>query len=217
MNRRVLTAAFLTTLTALSVLVAACGSSASSGATNGRFPPAPGFEGSDGDDDDDGAGDDDDDGGTEVTPTPSETVPVGTATPDPTISPEPTPVPCTATPEDMDCDGIPDVEDNIPCESFTLTITNQDVSSASILLNGEEVASTNDFPNTAPIVRTINPVSGTNVLSIGGKLAGSPGDELRFVIVNGDATTTFLDKIIVRGPGAPTALSVNFEVDVTCE
>jgi len=210
MNRRVLTAAFLATLTALSVLGAACGSSSSTGATNGRFPPVPGFDGRD-------EGDDDDDDGTEVTPAPSETVPVGTATPDPTISPEPTPIPCTATPEDMDCDGIPDGEDNIPCESFTLTITNQDVSSASILLNGEELASSNDFPNAAPIVRTINPVPGTNVLSIGGKLAGSPGDELRFVIVNGDATMTFLDTIVTRGPGAPTGLSVNFEVDVTCE
>ena len=157
-----------------------------------------------------------DDDGTSATPTTEETEPVGTATPDPTITPEPTPVPCTATPEDMDCDGIPDEVDNIPCESFVLTITNQDVSSASILLNGEEGASTNDFPTTTPIVRAINPVTGTNVLTIGGKLSGSPGDELRFVIVDG-ADLTYLDKIVTRGPGAPATLSVDFQIDVPCE
>lgn len=208
------------------------GSGASDGGDAGHGSRHPDFDWDRGN----GGDDDDDDGGSTGTPDPEETpvetpeespTPVSTEPtpdptpspePEPTASPEPTPDPgsCVPTPQDLDCDGIPDPVDNIPCESFTLVITNVGVSSAEILINGVAVAGPNDFPTSQPIVMAINPVSGVNVLTVGGKLAGSPGDQFRFQVVDGDGNG-WLDQVVTRGPGQPGDVDVAFDVGVLCD
>lgn len=217
MNPRILASITLSFLTVLALTGAGCGASNSSGATHGRFDPVPGFGGHGADDDDDdgstpGDDDDDDDGSTnpEVTPTPDPEI-----TPDPEVTPTPDPEVCTPTAEDADCDGIPDVIDNIPCQSYTLTISNTDVSSAEILLNGSEVAGTNDFPTTDVLEMKINPVIGLNDLTVAGKLAGSPGDMLHFVTTDGDGVLLF-EETVTRSNGNPQPVSLQFTIDASC-
>ena len=184
---------------ALLALASACGRSDSASTEGGpRFPNphwAPGTP----------DGDDDDDGGTNPDGTPVET-PSETPTPEPTATPLP----------DGDGDGIPDVDDNLPCLAIKLTVSNDGVSSASLTLNGAEVVSTNSFPTTMVIERYINPVNGANDIAVAGKLAGSPNDTLHLLIAPVDGGMAYLDQTVTRSNGAPSAIVISFVVDATC-
>jgi hypothetical protein len=117
---------------------------------------------------------------------------------------------------DDDGDGIPDDEDNIPCRAFTLTVDNEDVSSATVILNGTVVVEQNYFPSTEVLEVFINPVVGENTLSLGGRVAGSPSDIL-MLAVSDDLATIYLDEDITRNSGTPQRVSLTFDIDVTCE
>lgn len=124
-------------------------------------------------------------------------------------------------PNDQDGDGIPDGQDNVPCMAFYLKVWNQQVSSASVDLNDVELIAPSEFPTTAVIQRFINPVPGTNVLTIGSKLTGSPEDELHVELWSSgnanDPATLYLHETIVRGGGAPEEPPpVTFLIDVQC-
>ena len=122
------------------------------------------------------------------------------------------------TTSDQDGDGIPDGSDNIPCMAFYVKIWNQGVSSGSVNLNSDEIVHTSDFPTSAVIVRFVNPTQGTNVMTLGSKLAGSPEDELHIELWDTAATPTlYLHQTIVRGGGAPEEPApLSFVINVQC-
>lgn len=171
-----------------------CGRATSPAESEGGFPhPQIRFETND---DDDGDGDE--------------------GTPDSTpVDPDPAP---TATPVDGDDDGdgIPDDQDNLPCAAFRLRLSNVGVSSASVGLNGTEIVSQNSFPTSEVIQLFINPVNGPNTIALGGKLNGSPGDELHFLVESADAATVYLDQEVVRQNGSPQQIELGFSVDIAC-
>lgn len=137
-----------------------------------------------------------------------------------TNAPDPTP---TATPDepvgqegDWDGDGIPDEDDNLPCLAIYLRVDNTGVSSAEVLLNDEIVVDHSLFPTDEIIEVYINPVSGENVLEVGGKLNGSPDDVLLFHIADTEGYV-YLNQALIREPGTPKSVAYTFNVDVDCE
>ncbi|HRE87921.1 MAG TPA: hypothetical protein PK095_02170 [Myxococcota bacterium] len=116
---------------------------------------------------------------------------------------------------DDDGDGIPNEEDNLPCLAIMLTVYNDDVTSATVELNDQEVVGSNAFPSEDPITVYINPVSGENSLSLGGKLGGSPRDSLT-LLVSDTQGNVYFTTVIVRQPGAPQTQSFTFTIDATC-
>lgn len=186
---------------ALLALTSACGRSDSASTDGGPRFPHPQF------DPNTPGGDDDDDDNPAETPveTPAET-PAGTPTPEPTATPV----------ADEDGDGIPDVDDNLPCLAIKLTVSNDGVSSASLDMNGDEVVATSSFPTTQVVERYVNPVNGANDISVAGKLAGSPNDTLHLVVAAADMSATYLDETVTRNPGSPSQVSLSFVVNATC-
>lgn len=178
-------------LMVMAVVAVGCGRTSSPAESEGGFPrPQIRF---------DTNGDDDDDGNPGSTP----------------VDPDPTP---TATPVDGDDDGdgIPDDQDNLPCAAFRLRLSNVGVSSASVGLNGSEIVSQNSFPTSEVIQLFINPVNGPNTIAVGGKLNGSPNDELHFLVESADAATVYLDQEVVRQSGSPQQIELGFSVDIAC-
>lgn len=116
---------------------------------------------------------------------------------------------------DSDGDGIPDDQDHIPCMGFYLTVYNTGVTSATIEVNGAEVVGSSSFPTSDAITVTLNPVSGTNTLALGGKLAGGPSDSLTLLVTDTNQVVYF-STVIVREPGRPDTRTYTFDVDVTC-
>ena len=116
---------------------------------------------------------------------------------------------------DDDGDGIPNDEDNLPCLAIILTVFNDDVTSATVELNDQEVVGSNAFPTEDPITLYINPVSGENTLSLGGKLGGSPRDSLT-LLVSDTQGNVYFTIVIVRQPGMPQTQSFTFVIDATC-
>lgn len=121
---------------------------------------------------------------------------------------------------DTDGDGIPNEDDNIPCAAFYVKIWNQEVSSAEVNLNNAMIVESSFFPTDEVIVEFINPVPGINYIDFGGKVAGSPEDELHTEIWN-IATPTlpagvWFHETIVRGNGQPEEVSGTFDINVTC-
>lgn len=116
---------------------------------------------------------------------------------------------------DSDGDGIPDDEDHLPCLAIYLVVYNNNVSSASLLLNGTEVVGANAFPTTEEIAVFINPTSGDNTLELGGKLTGSPSDTLTLVVIDTEGRIYFA-VVIAREPGKPADQTYTFTVDATC-
>ncbi len=153
----------------------------------------------------DDAGDALDDVATNDGVTPDETA-LGDATPTETD---------TAMGGDHDGDGIPDDEDHLPCLAITLVVFNEDVSSASLVLNGVEAVSANAFPTDDAIYVTINPTQGENTLALGGQLTGSPSDTLTLFITDGSGVVYFAT-VITREPGKPNDRTYTFTIDVTC-
>lgn len=116
---------------------------------------------------------------------------------------------------DQDGDGIPDDEDNLPCLAVYLVVYNDDVTSASIELNGSEVVDASSFPTSEPITVTINPSAGENSLALGGQLTGSPSDTLTLVVIDASGHVYFAT-VIAREPGKPMDKTFTFTLDVTC-
>lgn len=117
---------------------------------------------------------------------------------------------------DLDGDGIPDGQDNIPCKAFYVKVWNQNVSSGSVELNAVEIVATSDFPTTQVIQRFVNPTPGTNTVTFGSKLAGSPEDELHTELWDLDGNL-YLHQTVVRGGGAPeTPPPITFIINVQC-
>lgn len=116
---------------------------------------------------------------------------------------------------DHDGDGIPDTEDHIPCMAFYVKVWNQDVSSAEINLNAQAVVDQAFFPTDDVIVEFINPVPGVNTIDFGGKVAGSPEDELHTEIWD-TAGVIYLHETIIRGNGHPEEVVLTFDIDVQC-
>lgn len=127
-------------------------------------------------------------------------------------APDPTPVPSSG---DQDGDGIPDGTDNIPCRAFWIKVWNQNVSSAEVAIDDVTVIPSSDFPTDQVLTVFINPHNGTNTLSLGGKLTGSPDDELHIEIWD-DTGVLYLHQTMVRDGGTPQTLSVTFDVNVQC-
>ena len=137
--------------------------------------------------------------------------PTATPTPGPGDPPETNPDPGN----DLDGDGIPDDEDNIPCMAIYMRVANQGVSSAEILINSEIILEASSFPTEEVIVRFINPNPGLNFLELGGKLQGSPDDILHFLIANTDGVI-YLDESVIRDNGTPQSVQLQFVVDAEC-
>ena len=119
------------------------------------------------------------------------------------------------TADDTDGDGIPNEDDNIPCMAFYVKIWNQEVSSAEVNLNEQTVVDQSFFPTTDIIVEFINPVPGINYIDFGGKVAGSPEDELHTEIWD-TVGNIYLHETIVRGNGQPDEVALSFDINVTC-
>lgn len=117
--------------------------------------------------------------------------------------------------QDSDGDGIPDDEDNLPCLAIYLIVYNDGVSSASLILNDQEVVAPDSFPTSEPITVFINPTTGENTLSLGGKLTGSPTDTLTLVVVDTEGHIYFA-VVIQRESGKPDEPSYTFTIDATC-
>lgn len=117
---------------------------------------------------------------------------------------------------DQDGDGIPDDIDNLPCLAIYLTIYNENVSAASVMLNGSEVVGSSAFPTNDPIRVAINAVAGENTLALGGKLTGSPADTLTLVVMD-TQNTLYFSTVIVRQPGPPRDQTFTFVVDASCD
>lgn len=116
---------------------------------------------------------------------------------------------------DDDGDGIPDVDDYIPCKAIYIKVWNHDVSSAEITLNGQVIVDSSTFPTTAVIVEFINPTPGVNTLTAGGKVTGSPGDELHMEIWDTNGVL-YMHETAIRGHGTPETWSAQFLIDVQC-
>ena len=116
---------------------------------------------------------------------------------------------------DTDGDGIPNEDDNIPCMAFYIKVYNQQVSSASVIINGQEIVDESFFPTEEVIIEFINPTPGVNTLELGGKLTGSPEDVLHIEIWD-MLGVIYLHETIVRENGSPEPWSASFEINVTC-
>jgi hypothetical protein len=117
---------------------------------------------------------------------------------------------------DQDGDGIPDGQDNIPCGAYYLKVWNQGVSSASVTIDADEVVAPSAFPTNQVLEVLLNPVPGTNTMTLGARLAGSPGDELHLELwdMNG---TLYLHETVLRGNGHPDEPPpVSFNVSSSC-
>ncbi len=117
---------------------------------------------------------------------------------------------------DDDGDGFSDEDDHLPCATYLLEVANRHVSSASVVLNGEEIVPPSFFPTPAVYRGPINVHVGVNVLTLGGRLAGSPEDELRLTVLDGDEAIVF-EAVLVREKGRPTTAEMSFEIDAACE
>lgn len=116
---------------------------------------------------------------------------------------------------DTDGDGIPNEDDNIPCMAFYIKVYNQQVSSASVIINGQTIVEESFFPTEEVIIEFINPVPGVNTFELGGKLTGSPEDVLHVEIWD-MLGVIYLHETIVREGGSPEPWSASFEINVTC-
>lgn len=116
---------------------------------------------------------------------------------------------------DTDGDGIPDGDDNIPCQAFYMKVWNQNVSSASVELNDQIIVDESFFPTTDIIQEFINPMPGVNTLELGGKLTGSPEDQLHIEIWDVDGAL-YLHETAIRAEGQPTTWSVTFILETQC-
>lgn len=121
----------------------------------------------------------------------------------------------SVTPTDTDGDGIPDDEDHLPCLAIYLIVFNTDVTSASLTLNGVEVVPSSSFPTSDSITVPLNPVTGDNTLSLGGKLTGSPSDSMTLVVVDAGGVVYF-STVITREHGKPSDETYTFVIDATC-
>lgn len=135
---------------------------------------------------------------------------------DPHNGEEDTTVPQTVpTTDDLDGDGIPNGDDLIPCMAFYVKIWNQEVSSAEVNLNTQTIVDSSFFPTEEVILEFINPAPGINYVDFGGKVAGSPEDELHTEIWD-TAGAIYLHETIIRGNGQPEEVSLSFDINVTC-
>ena len=116
---------------------------------------------------------------------------------------------------DSDGDGIPNGDDYIPCMAFYIKVWNHNVSSAEVSLNDQVIVDQSVFPTDEIIQEFINPVPGVNVLELGGKVTGSPQDELHIEIWDAQGTL-YMHETIIRGGGKPDAWSGQFEINVQC-
>lgn len=116
---------------------------------------------------------------------------------------------------DQDGDGIPDADDHIPCMAFYAKVWNVNVSSGEIALNEQVIVDGSFFPTDEVIIEFINPVPGINEINFGGRVTGSPSDELHTEIWD-MADVIYLHETVVRGNGQPDAISLMFEINVTC-
>jgi hypothetical protein len=123
--------------------------------------------------------------------------------------------PVAPTEFDTDGDGIPNEDDYIPCRAFYIKIWNQQVSSAEVNLNQAVIVDSSFFPTEEVVIEFINPVPGINIIDFGGRLEGSPEDELHTEIW--DLTPViYLHETMVRGNGQPEEVVLSFDVNVTC-
>lgn len=116
---------------------------------------------------------------------------------------------------DTDGDGIPNEDDYIPCRAFYIKIWNQEVSSAEVNLNAATIVDSSFFPTEEVIVEFINPTPGINVIDFGGRLEGSPEDELHTEIWD-LSPMIYLHETMVRGNGQPEEVVLSFEINVSC-
>jgi hypothetical protein len=118
-------------------------------------------------------------------------------------------------PGDTDGDGIPDTTDNIPCGAFYLKVWNQGVSSATVVIDDATVLTPSSFPTMDVLEVFINPVPGTNTMTLGAKLAGSPGDELHLELWDTNGVL-YMHETILRGNGAPDDPTFTFDINAQC-
>lgn len=143
------------------------------------------------------------------TPTPTDSAtptPVDSATPTPTDSATPTPTDSgtpTATPTDSGTPTPSPTPTPEACSGFTLEVINGGVSSARVWFDGDEVVSPSEFPTPAEIDVPVSPSGADDEVSV--RLAGSPGDWLRLVLVDA-AGNVYLDETVQRDRGAPQTL-----------
>jgi hypothetical protein len=116
---------------------------------------------------------------------------------------------------DTDGDGIPNEDDYIPCQAFYIKIWNQEVSSAEVNLNSQSIVDSSFFPTDEVVIEFINPVPGINIIDFGGRLEGSPEDELHTEIWDLN-DVIYLHETMVRGNGQPEEVVLSFDVNVTC-
>jgi len=116
---------------------------------------------------------------------------------------------------DTDGDGIPNEDDLVPCMAFYVKIWNQDVSSASVNLNAQTIVDESFFPTEEILIEFINPAPGINYVDFGGKVTGSPEDQLHTEIWD-TAGVMYLHETIVRDNGQPEEVSVSFDINVQC-
>ncbi len=134
----------------------------------------------------------------------------GDGTPDEPGAPETVP-----TEFDTDGDGIPDGDDLIPCQAFYIKLWNHNVSSSEVVFNGVTIIPSSFFPTDQVIIEFINPQPGVNSIEAGGRLEGSPGDELHMEVWDVDGVL-YLHETVVRGNGTPEAWGAQFEINVQC-
>lgn len=127
---------------------------------------------------------------------------------------EPVP-PVYPTEFDTDGDGIPNDDDYIPCQAFYIKIWNQEVSSAEVNLNAANIVDSSYFPTDEVFIEFINPVPGINIIDFGGRLQGSPEDELHTEIWD-LSNVMYLHETMVRGNGQPEEVVLSFDVNVSC-
>ena len=118
---------------------------------------------------------------------------------------------------DDDGDGIPDADDFIPCLAIYALVWNQEVSSAEVALNTQVIVDSSYFPTDEIFIEFINPVPGMNEMTFGGRVAGSPEDQLHVEVWDTEATANiYLHVTIIRENGTPEEPRIEFEVNPSC-
>ena len=125
------------------------------------------------------------------------------------------PPPTSPNDYDFDGDGIPNADDLIPCLAIFLKVWNQEVTSAEVNMNGQNIVPSSWFPTTDIFVDYINASLGQNVLEMGGKVAGSPEDQLHIEVWDTNGVL-YLHETIVRGNGQPESPVISFDVNADC-
>lgn len=113
--------------------------------------------------------------------------------------------------DDDDGDGIENDDDEIPDVCTAMVVSTVGVSSATVILNGEEIFTPDDFKNEdITLTENVNLQEGSNTMSV--RLTGSAGDQLNVRIYNcsKDPSELIFESTVTRTAGSPDTDSGSF-------